>query len=112
MENQKLSKAKTNLVLDNVFLASLLLGMEFIQDNSIETFATDGEKILYNENFLESLSISEIQFVLAHEVMHAVFQHMFRLSGRDAELWNQATDYVINDLLTKEPGAGKMPSMG
>lgn len=112
MKNEKLAKAKSYLILGNIFFASLLLSMEFVESDEIKTFATDGERILYNAEFLESLTVSEVQFVLAHEIMHCIFQHMNRLGERDAKRWNIATDYVINDLLSRESGVGTMPVGG
>jgi len=44
-------------------------------------------------------------------VMHPALDHIGRLKGRDPGLWNQAGDYVINQLLV-ESGVGKMPKQG
>ncbi len=112
MENEKLSKAKTRLIIHAPFFASLLLSMEFRETKDVQTFATDGASILYNEKFLETLSVPETTFVLAHEVLHCAFQHMFRLGEKDASKWNKATDYIINDLLSKETNIGTMPKGG
>jgi predicted metal-dependent peptidase len=106
--SQLLAKAKAQLILDQPFFASLLLSMPMVEDSSIATLATNGEKILYNPSFLESLSLQETIFVLAHETMHCVFQHMHRRGSRNAKRWNVAADYVINEVLVKER-VGTMP---
>ncbi len=108
-----LSKAKAGLILDQPFFASILLGLPLIQDDSgqTKTFATDGDSIFFNPAWLEGLSLPETTFVLAHETLHCVFQHMFRREGRNANRWNIATDYVINDVLVKEK-IGVMPKGG
>jgi predicted metal-dependent peptidase len=97
-----LVKAKAALVIDHPFFAALLLQMPMIEDSKIKTMATNGEKIWYNPDFAKSLSLQEMTFVLAHEVMHSVFQHMYRRGARNHNRWNIAGDYVINDILAKE----------
>lgn len=103
-----LLKAKAALILDQPFFASLLLGMPITEDASIKTLCTDGESIRYNPEFLETLSLPETVFVLAHETMHCVLQHMHRRGNRNANRWNIAADYVINDTLSRER-VGIMP---
>lgn len=107
MEN--LTKAKAQLILDQPFFASLLFSMPMIEDGSLPTLATNGEEIRYNPVFLSKLTVSETVFVLAHETLHCVFQHMTRRGSRDANRWNIAADYVINETLITEK-IGAMPA--
>ena len=102
MISQKIVKAKTQLIFDQPFFASLLCSMPMTPDESIPTMATNGESIRFNPAWVDGLSIPEIVFVLGHEVMHCVFNHMYRKGTRDHKRWNKATDYVINDLLQTE----------
>lgn len=104
----KIQKAKAGLILDQPFFASILLSMPMILDNSQPTMATDGETIYFNETWVSALQLPEVTFVLAHETMHAVFQHMLRLDGKNLNKWNVATDHIINTLLVTE-GVGVMP---
>jgi predicted metal-dependent peptidase len=106
-----MTKAKAQLVMDQPFFASLLLGMPMEEDNRIPTMATNGEWIKYNKKFMETLTLQQTLFILAHEVLHCVFQHMHRREARNHNKWNIAADYVINDLLVKD-GIGSMPPMG
>jgi predicted metal-dependent peptidase len=103
-----LTKAKAALILDQPFFASLLLNMPIVEDKSVKTLATDGDRILYNPDFMAKLSLPETVFVMAHETMHCVFQHMFRRGTKNHNKYNIAADYVINDLLVKEK-IGVMP---
>src|ERR1035437_2388787 len=104
----KLQKAKAGLIIDNPFFASILLGMPMIEDTKIETLCTNGKEIRFNPTFVDSLTHSEITFVLAHETLHCVFQHMHRRGNLNGNRWNIAADYVINDLLVKE-SCGTVP---
>lgn len=111
MIHNTLAKAKACLILDNPFFASILLSMPITENPDVPTMATDGESIQYNPKFLDELSLSEVIFVLAHETLHAVFEHTYTIGNKDPELWNEATDYVINELLVSER-LGVMPKAG
>ena len=50
----------------------------------------------------------EMQFVIAHELLHVGLRHDRRRQGRDPFFWNVACDYIINSWL-KEMGVGRMP---
>lgn len=106
-----IAKAKAILILDQPFFASILLTMPISEDNAVKTMATDGDSIRYNSQWVESLSLKEVAFVLAHEVLHCVFQHMTRRGSRNANRWNIAADYVINEALANE-SFGTMPKGG
>lgn len=41
-------------------------------------------------------------FLIAHEVCHLVFRHLYRQEGRDGTIYNIAADCIINDMLRKE----------
>jgi len=98
----KIAKAKSALVLDQPFFATILLSMPMTEDNSQPTFGTNGKSIVYNASFVDTLSHAELVFVLAHETLHVVFQHMTRRGQRDPQRYNVAADYVINQLLVDD----------
>jgi len=90
-------KARSKLMKGQVGMASILLGLELVEANDkCETMATDGKRIYYNTDFVESIPESEVQGVLVHEGAHVIFQHMLRRGNRNAKIWNYATDYAIN----------------
>lgn len=64
--------------------------------------ATDGIRLLWNPDFVESLTVPELATVLAHEAEHVALLHPFRRDHRDPVKWNFATDYVINGNLDLE----------
>lgn len=93
--------------------------IEFKEDLPYHTAATDGKNIYVDPQFFASLSENDRLFTIAHEIMHIKFMHMFRLvdkegKRRDPELWNIATDAIINanlerDGFTIQEGAVNMP---
>lgn len=101
----RLSKAKTTLILDHPFFGALAMNMPFElvpEDHPIQTAATDGKTVWFNEGFITPLNDLELTFLVAHEVCHPMFDHNFRRGSRDPKKWNVAADYVINQILTDE----------
>lgn len=90
-----------NLLTNHPFFSSRLLTVQHLQDDSIETACTNGIYIKYNHQFVSSLTYQQRITLVAHELAHIIFMHHLRLNGRDAELWNVATDHAINLLLTQ-----------
>lgn len=96
----QISRARAMLILDQPFFGSLALRMQFMEDTSVKTMATNGVYVKYNPDFVLKNSGGLNKAVVAHEVMHCVLDHIRRLSGRSHRRWNQAGDFVINQLLT------------
>jgi predicted metal-dependent peptidase len=42
------------------------------------------------------LKPKEVEFLVAHEVLHVVYDHMGRRGDRDPQIWNIADDYCVN----------------
>jgi predicted metal-dependent peptidase len=95
---RKLTRARTQLLLNQPFFGTLCLRLKLIQ-GGVPTMATDGRRILFNPEFVHSLQPEELQAVLAHEVMHCALGHHCRRGQRDPQLWNEAADLAINPLL-------------
>jgi predicted metal-dependent peptidase len=105
----KLARARTQLVLDHPFIGTIALGMNFVLEENLPARAcTDGETVWFQPSAIDAWSDDQVKFVAAHECFHPMFQHNFRLNGRNAELWNIAGDYVINYHLVAE-GIGRIP---
>jgi|TARA_R100000455_G_scaffold28279_1_gene17748 predicted metal-dependent peptidase len=80
-------------------MASMLLPLKLIEDETKPTMATDGRKIYYSPDYVQRISHEEIQTVLVHEALHVRLEHHLRMGNRNHELWNIACDYVINGYL-------------
>lgn len=70
--------------------------------NGNPTAGTNGNTIYYHPDFIDGLSEKQIIFIFAHELAHIAFDHMKRGEGKDQEIWNIATDAVINAFLKKD----------
>ena len=93
---------KNKLLIKYPFFGAITSNTSFIESKFIDTAATDGENLLYNRSFLESLTEEQQIFVLAHEVCHIAFDHVYRSKGKNQKYWNIATDSVINALLQND----------
>lgn len=76
------------------------LPVEFTDDPQINTAATNGEHILWNRAFFDGLTDSQVRMVNCHEVLHPALGHLWRAPAAvDWDVWNQATDHAVNNLL-------------
>lgn len=107
----KLGRMKARMLLEQAFFGALICGMPLELSDKHPTAATNGKKIWFNPEWVETLQPDELFFVGAHEITHNVFQHCFRRGHRDPKKWNRAADYVINGELIKA-GIGRMPKGG
>lgn len=96
-------------MLTNILIGSeiAVTNIEFKNNLKYHTVATDGKNIYVDPKYFASLSENDRIFTLAHQIMHIKFMHMYRLkdkSGvkRDSELWNTATDAIINANLERD----------
>jgi predicted metal-dependent peptidase len=96
----KLTKARVQLLFQQPFFATLCLRLKLVP-TPVPTMATNGKVICYNPAFVESLTLEELQGVLAHEVMHCALAHHCRRGSRDHDLWNEAADYAINPIVLR-----------
>jgi len=94
--------ARVALLVQASFFGNLVTRLKLINaDETIETAATDGRNLYYNSRFVMGLNPKEVQFLLAHEILHCVYDHFGRRDNRDRQMFNVAADYVVNADLKK-----------
>jgi len=98
---EKLIKAKAKLMLEHPYFGTVTASLKLEKNNEILTFSSNGEMIRYNSEYLDRLSLEEVEFVMANGAMHAVLQHQDRVAERTKWLWQTASDYVVNSMLVK-----------
>ena len=109
---ERIVQSRVRLLLKHPFFGNLATRLKLKNaDDFCPTAATDGRHFYYNREFITPLTPEELDFLVGHEVMHCVYDHMERREGRNPQIWNMATDYVINGQLVRE-GLGKMPKQG
>ena len=94
---ERLVTARIGLLLRHSFFGNLATRMQLINaDLWCSTAATDGLKFYYNSRFIMMLKPKEVEFLVGHEVLHVVYDHMGRRGTRDPQMWNIADDYAVN----------------
>ena len=94
---ERLVTARVGLLLRHSFFGNLATRMQLINaDDWCGTAATDGRKFYYNSKFITLLKPKEVEFLVAHEVLHVVYDHMGRRGERDPQIFNIANDYAVN----------------
>ena len=86
------------------FYGLLLMHMGYAVSEEIATACTDGERIIFGTDFLESLSDAELDFVMMHEILHVVLEHCARGEELEKERFNIACDIVVNSNILLENG--------
>jgi len=94
---ERLITARIGLLLKHSFFGNLATRLKLVNaDEWCSTAATDGQKFYYNSRFIMMLKVKEVEFLVGHEVLHVVYDHIGRRVDRDPEIWNIADDYVVN----------------
>lgn len=78
-----------------------------LRKKSVVGFGTCGvteDTLVYDDEFMKTLTLGEMTFCFIHEVLHIVMQHSIRRGGRDPEMWNIACDLFINSTIMQNFG--------
>ena len=95
--------ARVGLLLRHPFFGNMATRLRIKEaDKHIPTAAVDGRFLYFNTQFFNALSNKEIEFVIAHEILHMVFDHLTRREDRHPKLYNIACDYKVNNLLVRD----------
>lgn len=99
-----LIRARVNMLINQPFFGSIATRLKFIDATKwCPTAGTDGKHFYYNRDFISALPEKGLIFLMGHEVLHCVFDHVnpTYLGNRIPVLLNIAQDFVINLELVK-----------
>src|SRR5210317_1047226 len=103
--------ARIGLLLRHPFFGNMATRLRILAaDEWLPTAAVDGRNLYYNTQFFNAMNNKEIEFVIAHEILHMVFDHLERRGDRHPMLYNIAADYKVNNLLVRDR-IGEKPSI-
>ena len=118
----RISKSKIQTHRRTPFFSYLIEHLNFIEKKQVPTIGvTEKGQCFYNPEFIDSLPSTELDGVLAHEIMHLALRHPARGKNRliminGGSLWNIAIDISINHILIENsfslPKCGIIPSGG
>ena len=107
---ERIIVARVGLLLRHPFFGNMATRLRILAaDDWCPTAAVDGRNLYFNTQFFNKMNNKEIEFVIAHEILHCVFDHLGRREGRDPKLYNIAADYIVNNLLVRDR-IGEKPS--
>ena len=99
----KIIIARVGLLLRHPFFGNMSTRLKIIDaSNWCATAATDGRALYYNRDFFDELTPKNVEFVVAHEILHNVFDHMGRNEGRNRKVFNIAADYCVSGQLIRD----------
>ena len=103
--------ARVGLLLRHPFFGNMATRLRIqAADEWLGTAAVDGRNLYFNTQFFNAMNNKEIEFVIAHEILHCVFDHLGRRDDRNPMLYNIAADYIVNNLLVRDR-IGTIPSI-
>ena len=103
--------ARVGLLLRHPFFGNMATRLRIqAADEWLGTAAVDGRNLYFNTQFFNAMNNKEIEFVIAHEILHCVFDHLGRRDERNPMLYNIAADYIVNNLLVRDR-IGTIPSI-
>lgn len=95
--------ARVGLLLRHPFFGNLATRLVIKEGGEwCKTAATEGKHIFFNKEFFAPLTVAQIQFVLAHEILHNAFDHMGRRETRNPKIFNWAADYCVNGQIVRD----------
>lgn len=108
----KIVVARIGLLLRHPFFGNMATRLRIVDGTDwCATAATDGRALYYNRDFFEDLTPKQVEFVIAHEILHNVFDHMSRKDNRDPQIWNAAADYCVNGQLVRDKIGDLIPKI-
>ena len=103
--------ARIGLLLRHPFFGNMATRLKIVAaDEWLGTAAVDGRNLYYNTQFFNAMNNKEIEFVVAHEILHMVFDHIGRREDRNPMIYNISADYIVNNTLVRDR-IGTIPSI-
>lgn len=98
--HERIITARVGLLLRHPFFGNMATRLKIVPaDEWLMTAAVDGRNLYYNTQFFNAMDNKEVEFVLAHEIYHMVYDHLGRRDNRNPMLYNISADYIVNNEL-------------
>lgn len=96
---RKLQESRFRLFKFNKEFASPLLDMIFVATKEVQRISTNGTCIYFDPDWLQKLGDTELDFILAHQLMHIALGHIERPKYYKGDRFHLACDIVANSNL-------------
>ena len=98
--SNKINDLIIKTIIDYPFYAMVISGIPRIPSKKVAKFGIylqSVPKLYYNEEFLNTVTLKEAQGALIHEMLHVLYFHTIRAKGKNVQIWNIASDMIINE---------------
>lgn len=102
--SRRILTSRMRILTKNGFFGLLLMHMKIGLDESINTATANHERIIFNPNYVQTISDIELDYCLMHLVMHVALKHCNRLGNYEDETFWEACDIVINSMILSGSG--------
>lgn len=101
---ERLAAARTRLILERPFLGALALRLQLAPaaPHWCATVHTDGKTLYYNVDYVRSLDLDQLQYVVSAQALHCALQHFARRGHRNPERWHRACQHAVHLILLEE----------
>lgn len=101
-QERRITRVRTRMIMKRPFWGHLGLYLQPREARGLGTVGTDGSTLWYDPDATAQWSDQELEGVVAHEIGHCAFGHMWRRGSRDKDRWNQAADHAVNHILLSD----------
>ena len=110
---RKLQESRFRLFKFNKEFANPLMDIIFVATKDVQRISTNGTCIYFDPDWLQKLGDTEIDFILAHQLMHIALGHIERPKFYKGDRFHLACDIVANSKLERLGWShGKLPHIG
>lgn len=95
----KLQESRSRLIDINPNFSELLLNAVYVADNNVHRVSTNGTCFYFDPDWLQRIGTRELDFILAHQIMHIELGHIYRSMYYKGERFHLACDIIANDYL-------------
>jgi predicted metal-dependent peptidase len=91
----RITQSRVRLLMNKPFFGTLATRLRIQEVESMPTAATDGRHFFFNREFVDALDDEELDFLVGHEVLHCVYDHMESREDREPMLYNVACELIL-----------------
>ncbi len=106
MTNQRILRLKYQLQQSRLRLSAmddkfkdLLYNILFVATKKVTRISTNGHCIYFDPDFIQPLGDHELDFILAHQLMHIILDHIHRPEYYIGDRFHLACDIIVNSRL-------------
>lgn len=97
----RLQQSRMRLGLKDDSFGELLYGVMFVAVKGLGRISTNGHCIYFDPDWLGSLGDNELDFMIAHQLMHILLGHIDRPKFFAGDRYHLACDIIVNSRLEK-----------